>query len=744
MFSVVNSILLRPLPGYQTDRLVNICDAGRGGCNFLDPGIYLRLRDRLRSFSTLTANQNCRMNLTGGGDAEQLTGPCATSNWFELQHAQAMLGRTFLPDEDRHGRNHVVVLDHAFWQRKFGGDPKVVGSKLVLDKEPWLVIGVMPAGYRPIAGAPALIYTPYVVEDNPHGLNVNARLKPDMSLEAARAELRVAATHLASENPDWKTLTLEATPLLEQATGPQRPLLLLLLGAVSLVLLIACLNVANLVLARSAARQHEIDIRIALGASRGRIVRFLIAESLLVCSAASAGAVAVAYGGLRALRPLTARLPRADELAVDGRVLVCALLLGLMAALCFGLLPVLRPFRRARISRPQTSLIAAEVALSFVLLIGAGLLIRTFIAIRSTDLGYDPRNVLTHFLALLPSADGSRDAGVMLYERIRERVSALPGVRGVATASSLPMFGVSISMDVHPEGQPEQRHEHIASLTVVSEDYFRVMAIPVREGRAFTSHDRPGSTRVIVVSQSIANRYFGGKAIGKRVLIPEFQFNVDGREDLPNEIVGVAGNVCQNSVEDCEAEHIYLPERQNALRMANLAIRTAGPPFAIVNAVHRAITLEAPDVPLDEPTTLEQRTGYLSDDPKRAMWLLGVFAGLALILAAAGIYGVSSCLAVQQSREIGIRIALGARVADIAALVYRTILAPSAVGLAVGLAASFWLTRLLKSLLFGVRAVDPGTLTWSALTLLAVAVLAATGPAVRAALTDPAKVLRRE
>jgi hypothetical protein len=270
------------------------------------------------------------------------------------------------------------------------------------------------------------------------------------------------------------------------------------------------------------------------------------------------------------------------------------------------------------------------------------------------------------------------------------------------------------------------------------------MGIPLREGRAFTAHDRPGSTRVIIVSQSIASRYFAGNAIGKRVLIPEVEFNIDGGKDLPNEIVGVAGNVCQNSVEDCEAEHIYLPEAQNALRMANLVIRTAGPPAALATSVHRVISLEAPDIPLDEPTTLEQRTGYLSDAPKRAMWLLGVFAGLALVLAAVGIYGVSSCLAIQQSREIGIRMALGARFADIAGLVYRTVLAPSAAGLAVGIAAAFWLTRLLKSLLFGVRAGDPRTLAWSALTLLAVAALAATGPAVRAALTDPAKVLRRE
>ena len=435
MFSVVNSVLLRPLPGYQTDRLVRICDIGRGPCSFLAPDIYLRLREQLHSFAPVAANQNCRMNLTGAGEPEQLAGPCTTADWFELQRAQAMLGRTFLPDEDQHGRNRVVVLDHGYWQRRFGGDPKIIGTTLTLDKAPWLVVGVMPPGFRPIGAGPSPIYTPYVVADNPHGLNVTARLKPGVSLEAAQAELNVIARQLSGENPDWKSLELLGTPVLEQVTGPQRPLLLLLLGAVSFVLLIACVNVANLLLARSMARQHEIDIRLALGASRGHIVRFVMAEALTISCVASLLAVAIAYGGLRALKPLTTTLPRADEFSIDAHVVLCALLLGVAAALLFGVLPALRSARpswvagmRSRVSsRSQGTLVAGEVALAFVLLVGAGLLIRTFAAIRATDLGYNPHNVLTSFLALPPAPDGGRTAGAALYARIRERVSALPG-----------------------------------------------------------------------------------------------------------------------------------------------------------------------------------------------------------------------------------------------------------------------------------------------------------------------------
>jgi putative ABC transport system permease protein len=752
MFSVVNSVLLRPLPGYQTDRLVEICDTGRGSCSFLAPEIYLRLREQLHSFAPVAANQYCRMNLTGSGEPEQLTGPCTTANWFELQRAQAMLGRTFLPDEDRHGRNRVVVLDHGYWQRRFGADPKIIGKTISLNDEPWIVIGVMPPGFAPIGTTGASIYTPYVVVDNPHGLKVTGRLKPGVSLEAAQLELNLVTSQLSRENPDWKTLKLVGTPVLEQVTGSQRPLLLLLLGAASFILLIACMNVANLLLARSTARQHEIDIRIALGASRGRIVRFVLAEALAISCLASIAAVAIAYGGLRALKPLTTTLPRVDELSVDVRVLLCALVLGVFAALLFGMLPALRSSQPARVAgmhsrttaRSQGILIGGEVALAFVLLIGAGLLIRAFAAIRATDLGYNPHHVLTNFLALPPSPDGGRTAGALLYARIRERVSALPGVRAVATASRLPMFGVTISIDVHPEGQPERRHEHLAFLAVISDDYFRVMGIPQLAGRLFTPGDRDGSTRVVIVSESIVSRYFAGKAIGRRVIIPEFKFNIDGGEDIPAEIVGVVGNVCVKSVEDCQAEHIYLPESQNALRMEHLLVQTEGDPMAAAKAVRHAVYLEEPTLPLDTPQTLDERTAYLTDGPKRAMWLLGVFAGLALSLAALGIYGVSSYLATQRSREIGIRMALGAEFGDIAGLVYRGVLLPSAVGLAIGMGAAVWLTRLIQSLLFGVTAGDSKTLALAGFTLLGISVLAATGPAIRAALSDPAKVLRRE
>jgi predicted permease len=746
MFSVVNSVLLRPLPGYLTDRLVQVSDTGIRNSISADAFVAME-RMKLESFEALAANQNCRVNFTGQGESEQLNGPCTTANWFEMLHAQAMLGRTFLPDEDHHGHNHVVVLDYGYWQRRFGGDRGIVDRKLIFDNEPWVVIGVMPAGFKP-AGVNGPIYTPYVVEDHPHGLNVIGRLKPGVSIESAQSELDAVTARLLK---DYRSMKLKATPLLERVTGEQRPLLLLLLGAVSFVLLIACVNVANLMLARSAARQQEVAIRLALGATGWRILRFALAEALVISASACVLAVLIAYWGIQALKPLTRNLPRADELAVDWHVLIGTLSLGVSSAMLFGIFPALRRERlpgaagmtSRTTARPQRLLISAEVALALVLLSGAGLLIQTFAAIRSHDLGYDPRHVLTNFLALPESADGSRTVGVELYTRIRERVAALPGVRSLATVSRLPMFGVTISVDVHPEGEPV-RMGHEAALVVASGDYFKVMAIPLLAGRTFASADREGSTRVAVVSESMARRHFEGKAIGRRLVLPRLKFNIDGGHDVSVEIVGVSGNVCVNSVEDCEAEHIYLPETQNGLRMEHLVVRTEGDPKAMAKAVRRAVYLEAPDIPLDDAETLEERTSYLSRDPGRAMWLLGVFAGLAILLAAVGIYGVSAYLAAQRSREIGIRIALGAQSTDIAGLIYRGVLIPSVFGLAAGIAGAAALTRLLKALLYGVAPGDPKTLALAAIVLLVVSMLSATSPAIRAGLTDPAEVLRRD
>jgi predicted permease len=752
MFSIVNSVLLRPLTGFETDRLLRIQDATRqSGLGFVDPEAFKRIRTAAKTFEQLAGMQFCQFALTGGAEPEQVWGPCVTSNWFDIQRARAMLGRTFLPEEDLPGKNRVVVLDHGFWLRRFAGERDILGKRILLDGKPWVVIGVMPADFRPVGANASAVYTPYVIDENAAGLYVTGRLQKNVTIEQAQAELRILAAQLHSVLPRFKDLSLIATPVLEDITGPAAPMLHLLLGAVSLVLLISCVNVANLLLARSGARQREMDIRAALGASRWRIARFLLMESLLFCTAAGLAAVAVAHVGLRAAAPLISKLPRADEISVDLRVFSVCLAVGTLAALAFGILPAIRPIhqglavtsnRSAR--RWQGSLIAAEVAISFVLLVGAGLLLRTFSAMRQSSLGYEARNVLTHFLSLPPSPDGSRTTGLAMIGRLRGRIASIPGVISVATSSTLPMGGVTMTMDVQPEGQVASRGTRQASLVVVSEGYFQTAGIPLIKGRTFAAADREGTAPVVIVSESVANRHFDGNAVGKRLILPRIGYNLTGGDEMRAEIVGVAGNICVSSVSDCQVEHLYSPENQSGLRMTYFLVRSHNDPMSLAASVKRAAAEEFPLTPLDQPQTLEQRTGYLTDSARQGMWLVGAFATLAALLAASGVYGVSSYLAGLRRKEMGIRVALGARFSNIVLLIYGQTLIMTAAGLCLGAIIAAGLSRFVEAMLFRVRPHDPATLAIALLGTAAIVVLASTPAALRSARRDAASELRRE
>ncbi len=759
MFSVVNAVLLRPLPGYDTGRLVRVMNTRHDQQGFVDPEAFVEIRKQSRSFEELAGMSFCQFSLTGIGEPEQIAGPCTSANWFEMQRAAAMIGRTFLPDEDQAGRNRVVVLSNGYWKRRFAADPKISGRQITLDNQPWVVIGVMPPEFQPL-GPSQDIYTTDVFAENPAGLLVTGRLRVGVTVEAAGGEMKVIAGRLARANPaDWKDIRLEVRPELEQITGPQRPLLLTLFGAVTLVLLIACVNVANLMLSRAASRQQEMDVRVALGATRARIARFVLAESLLIALPASLAACAIAYGGLRALQPLIAGLPRAEEITVDGTVLISSLVFGVLAALLFGTIPAVRAANpegvggmRTRSAHSwQRGLLAGEVALAFVLLVGAGLLLQTFVKMRGVSLGYEPRGVLTNMLSLAPSSDGKRTAGAALYARIRERIGALPGVSAVATATTMPTGGVLISVDTQPAGQPAHHKDHRTVLNVISRNYFNVMRIPVLAGRLFESTDREGSTPVMIVSRTIAEEYFGAanRAMGKRIVLPELLFNLQGEDkEIPTEIIAVVGDVCTSSVRDCRTEQIYLPESQAALRVTYILVRSSlsdsADPMSLAGAVKHAVYLETPLTPLDDAQTMEARCAFLTAAPKRAMWLLGLFAALAMMLASIGIFGVSAYLAAQRRQEIGVRMALGAGPGDIVALLLRGAFLAALAGIIAGGLAAAVLARLLEAQLFGVSATDPATRMAAAATLVLIAVLASGQPAWRAARTDPAEVLRRE
>lgn len=752
IFSIVNSVLLRPLTGFETDRLLRIQDAThQAGLGFVDPEAFKRIRNDAKAFEQVAGMQFCQFALTGGAEPEQVSGPCVTSNWFDIQHARALLGRTFLPEEDRPGKNRVVVLDHGIWLRRFGGERDIVGRRILLDGKPWVVIGVMPADFRPVGASVSAVYTPYVIDENAAGLYVTGRLRKNVTTEEAQAELRILGARLHSVLPRFKNLSLTATPVLEDITGPAAPMLQLLLGAVFLVLLMSCVNVANLLLARSAARQREMDIRVALGASRWRIARFLFMEALVLCSAASVAAVAVAYLGIGVSAPLISALPRADEVSVDLRVFGVCLAVGMVSAIALGTIPVARlkhqglavtSNRSAR--RWQGSLIAAEVAIAFVLLVGAGLLLRTFAAMRQSSLGYDARNVLTHFFSLPPSPDGSRTAGLAMIGRLRDKIAGVPGVTSVATSSTLPMGGVTMTMDVQPEGQAAIRGSRQASLVVVSDRYFQTAGIPLVKGRAFGAGDREGTGPVVIVSQSIANRHFNGSAVGKRLVLPRIGYNLTGGDEMRAEIVGVAGNICVNSVSDCQVEHLYLPESQSGLRMTYFLVRSNKDPMSLEASVKRAAAEESPLSPLDQPQTLEQRTGYLTDSARQGMWLVGAFASLAVLLAATGVYGVSSYLAGLRRKEIGIRVALGATFSNIVSLVYGQALMMAAAGLCLGAIIAVGLSRFVEAMLFKVRPHDPVTIAVAVLGTVTLVTLASTPAALRSAKRDAASELRRE
>lgn len=752
MFSVIHAILLRPVPGFETHRVVQVVDASHQGLGFVNQDAFLEMRKRARSYEQLAAHQFCQMNLTGWGEPRQVIGPCMTANWFAMQNETPLLGRTFAPDEDRPGRSHVVVLDHGFWTRHFGGDPKVIGRTLTLDRQAWEIIGVTRPGFQVYGVTTPDIYTPYVMEEHPGtGVSVVGRLRRNVTVREAAAEAGQLSAALGAANPDWKGMQLKPVPVLERITGGDRGMLLTLLAAVSFVLLIACANVASLMLARSAGRTQEMAIRTTLGATRGEIVRMALRETLVLSLAAAVASVAMAEAALRGLRPLLENLPRANELSIDGVVFGVALALGVLTAVLAGILPAWRmadtegaaSMRSRSTVGWQHALLTSEIALAFVLLTGAGLMLRSFAAARAVDLGYRPASTLTHFLSLPVAEDGKRTEGNALYARMRDAVAQLPSVVSAATTSSLPSGGVLITMDVQPEGQPARRQERGAAMAIVSPNYFSTMAIPIRDGRGFAMTDRAGGVAVAMVSQSVAKRHFGGSAVGKRILLPEVGFNLTGERMVPYLIVGVTGNVCVNSVRDCEAEHIYLAEAQSSIRMTYLVVRTQGDPLALAQVIRRRAQSETPLTPLADGKTLEELTAYLTDGPKRAMWLLGLFAALAVSLAAVGIYGVTNYLAAQRTREAGIRMALGARMSDLLVWMMRRPALSCWMGLVVGAGLVVLLVRFLDVLLYGVPRFDAWTMASSAGVLFGAGLLATLWPALRAARVNPVEALRQ-
>jgi putative ABC transport system permease protein len=773
IFSVVNAVLIRSLPFRNPDQLVIVWenDRTRGNDkNVISPANFLDWRDQNTVFEQMAALFDYRANLGGVDDPEEIPLQDVSVNFFDLLGANAAFGRTFTPDEGERGHDHVVVLGYGLWQRRFGGDTGLVGRTIKLSGEDFTVIGVMPPDFRffikqgSLTGKPAEMWMPLTFSPNSRVrrgryMSAVARLKPGATLVQARAEMDVIAANLEQQHTAFNTgWGVNLVPLQDQLAGAIRPALLVLLGAVAFVLLIACANVANLLLARAASRQKEIAIRTALGARRGRVIRQLLTEATMLGAIGGALGLLLAMWGVDLLLALTPKdLLGLKDVGIDYRVLGFTFGVSLLTGLLFGLAPALEASRPnlnetlkeggrsassgLRSHRLRDLFVVAEVALALVLLIGSGLMVRSFTRLRSVDPGFDATNLLTVKLQLPTSKYGQDHQLKAFFKQLTERIQALPGVRSVGAINFPPFtgLGAATNMDIIGHPKPPAGEEPGADSRVVDGGYFLTMGIPLLKGRLFTERELTEESHVVVINETMAEQNWPGEdPIGKRVTINMKDKNV------PSEIIGVVRDVKHAALDMPAKATAYWPYPELAYSSMTFVIRTDSEPLALTEAIRREVLAMDKDQPLSDIRTMEQ---LLSDSVARARFsatLLGIFSGLALLLAAVGIFGVMSYAVSERTHEIGVRMALGAQTSHVLSLVVRQGMTLVLIGVGTGLAAAFALTRVLASLLYGVSATDPLTFSAIALLLASVALLACYLPAHRATKVDPMLALRYE
>jgi putative ABC transport system permease protein len=763
IFSVVNSVLLRPLPYPEPEQLVQVWES-RPRMNMprseVAPHEFLAWAERSQSFRQLAANDLTEYNLTGRGEPERVTGALVTAGYFPLFGVSPAQGRTFLAEEDQPGKDNVVVLGHELWRSRFNSDPSVVGQSVSLDGVPCTVVGVMPRGFRLPDGAGLARPIAFTVEDRAkagsHFLNVYGRLKEGVALAQAGGEMATVAGRVEQDFGDVNAgHRVVLVPLHEQVVGGARTALLVLLGAVGLVLLIACANVANLLLARAAGRRREVAVRAALGASRWRIVRQLLAESVLLSALGGAAGLLLAVWGVDLLVSLDPTgVQRAGEVTLDWRVLGFTFGLSLLTGLLFGLAPALqaskadfneslkeggRSAQGLGRSRLRGALVVSEVALTLVLLVGAGLLVKSFRQLLAVDSGLDPHGVLTLDVSLPQAKYAERQQITSFYERLIEQAAALPGVEAAGAVSVLPLAGNDNSNFVQIEGRPPQPAGQAlrAGRRNVSADYFRALGIPVKRGRAFNASDAKDAPPVVVINESLARSFFAGEdAVGKRIRT--------GEKSPWVEVVGVVGDVRHRGLDVETRPEMFFPHLQTPSRQMTLVVRAAGDPAALAGPLRVRVRELDRDQPVGNVKTMETWVAESVASRRFSVLLLGVFACVAAGLAALGLYGVVSYSVAQRTHEIGLRVALGARPRDVLRLVIRQGMTLTLLGTAVGLLAALALTRVMSGLLFGVGATDLATFVAVPLMLLTVALLACYLPARRATKVDPMVALRHE
>ena len=775
IFSVVNELLLQPLPYRDAERIVLLWEVTPGGRrqNTTSRANFRAWRDQSTSFEHLAAFSDQRFNLTGDGEPEELSGQLATPEFFKVLGVDPLLGRTLLPEDAEAGKPPVTVLSYGVWQRRFGGQTSLLGQQIMLNGVKSTVIGVMPPRFefhikhRSGTGRPAELWTvlpmPTGGAANERGrfLSTVARLKPGVTFEGAAAELRTIHARLSDEAPQFnKNYTAEVVPLREQFFGNVRRPLWLMLGAVGFVLLIACANVANLLLSLATSREKEIAVRAALGARRTRILRQLLTESLLLALVGSMLGLLFAWFGIKALLAISPRdLVSLPSVGLNFTVLAWTLGVSLLTGIIFGLAPALHVSRlnlndslkeggkseSAQASgsrRLRNTLVVSEIALAVVLLASAGLLIRSFIRLQQVDRGFETDNMLT-MVVRVPDARYTEDIQfVNFFGQVLERVRQLPTVSSAGMVNYLPLYGgLGSATGFKILGQPEPPPGQGPStdVRVADSGYFPTMGIPLLRGRNFSDAEQREVKHVILINEALARKHFANQdPIGQRLDVAMFE------KPQPAEIIGIVGNVRYDSLIDESPPAVYFPHPDLTYSFMTLVIRTDGEPTAIAPAVQREIRALDPNQPVSDVRTMNQVMSEWVSRSRFNTLLLGLFAGLATLLSAVGIFGVMNYSVALRTREIGLRLAVGAQPRQVLLLILKQGLVLTIVGVVLGLAAAFALTRLLSGLLFGVEAVDVTTFTTISLLLVFVSLLACYLPARRAMRIDPLSALRYE
>jgi putative ABC transport system permease protein len=770
IFSVVHAVLLQSLPYPDADRLVMVWETRRSnpsGQNVINMGNFFDWKEQNRVFEDMAAFSGRSVNLTSGGEPEEIPSQVATTGLFNILGVAPILGRTFAPDEGKPGQPGVVVISFGLWQRRFGGDPQIIGRKLILSGNEVTVIGVMPAGFDWSVNAgsftpkKAEIWSPWQIDEQNRprrgrGAMAVARIKPGVSLEQAQAEMSAIHSRIEQQYPEFNAgWGVNLVSLRTQFAGKIRLALLVLLGAVGMVLLIACANVANLLLARAAGRQREVAVRAALGANRSRIIRQLLTESLLLAGLGGLTGLTFAWWGIDLLLSLAPTdLLNLPHVKLNAAVLGFTLGISLLTGVIFGLAPAFEATRLnlseslkeggksaggVRAQRLRNSLVVLEVAMAFVLLVGAGLLIRSFAGLQGVDPGFNAQNVLTMSVSLPRSKYDNDQKRVNFFRQAVAEMQALPGVESAGAVNALPFASFHSGTSVDIEGRPilPVVQKLKTGVMVTDANYFRTMQIPLKRGRLFSDQEAAEMRHVVVINEAFARQHFPDEEpLGKRVTI----YMKD--DNQPCEIIGIVGDSKHRSLDAGIGPMSYWPHPELASSGMTFVIRTRGDASAITSGARNVIRALDPAQPVSDVRTMESLIGNSMAGARFNTLLLTIFAVVALLLAGVGIYGVMAYSVAQRTREIGVRMALGARAADVLRLVVRRGMILSLAGVAIGVAASFALTRLMETMLFNVSVTDPLTFAGIPLLLALVALLACLIPAWRAAKVDPMVALR--